>query len=162
MATIVETPAGLSIWRSQIARFMGPTWGHLGPTGPRWAPCWPHEPCYLGYGFTSKSHYEAKSNLNLYNRNAYTWKDSLYIGKGSMPQKTVKWPLKSLAGRDLSYIFFYVLHKQIKRMHNFRSWANKKIWTLVRSCDNWVNMKTPEKNGHHFADHIFLNGICCD
>ena len=19
---------------------------HLGPTGPRWAPCWPHEPCY--------------------------------------------------------------------------------------------------------------------
>ena len=21
---------------------------HLGPTGPRWAPCWPHEFCYLG------------------------------------------------------------------------------------------------------------------
>ena len=21
---------------------------HLGTTGPRWAPCWPHEPCYLG------------------------------------------------------------------------------------------------------------------
>ena len=33
----------------RIARFMGPTWAHLGPTGPRWAPCWPHEPCYLGY-----------------------------------------------------------------------------------------------------------------
>ena len=24
-----------------IARFMGPTWGHLGLTGPRWVPCWP-------------------------------------------------------------------------------------------------------------------------
>ena len=28
------------------------SWGqhgaHLGPTGPRWAPCWPHEHCYLG------------------------------------------------------------------------------------------------------------------
>ena len=27
------------------------SWGqhgaHLGPTGPRWAPCWPHELCYL-------------------------------------------------------------------------------------------------------------------
>ena len=27
------------------------SWGqhgaHLGPTGPRWAPCWPHGPCYL-------------------------------------------------------------------------------------------------------------------
>ena len=33
---------------SLIARFMGPTWAHLGPTGPRWAPCWPHELCYLG------------------------------------------------------------------------------------------------------------------
>ena len=31
---------------SLIARFMGPTWAHLGSTGPRWAPCWPHEPCY--------------------------------------------------------------------------------------------------------------------
>ena len=28
--------------------FMGPTWAHLGPTGPRWAPCWPHELCCLG------------------------------------------------------------------------------------------------------------------
>ena len=29
------------------------SWGqhgaHVGPTGPRWAPCWPHEPCYLGW-----------------------------------------------------------------------------------------------------------------
>ena len=60
---------------SLVARFMGPTWGpsgadrtqmgpllapwtllsglfchgaHLGRTGPRWAPCWPHELCYLG------------------------------------------------------------------------------------------------------------------
>ena len=29
--------------------FMGPTWTHLGPTGPRWAPCRPHEPCFLGW-----------------------------------------------------------------------------------------------------------------
>ena len=29
------------------------SWGqhgaHLGPVGPRWAPYWPHEPCYQGY-----------------------------------------------------------------------------------------------------------------
>ena len=31
-----------------IARFWGQHGAHLGPTGPRWAPCWPHEPCYLG------------------------------------------------------------------------------------------------------------------
>ena len=45
-----------SLWRrhilfskmSLIARFMGQHGAHLGPTGPRWAPCWPHELCYLG------------------------------------------------------------------------------------------------------------------
>ena len=31
-----------------IARFMGPAWAHLGPTGPKWVPCWPHELCSLG------------------------------------------------------------------------------------------------------------------
>ena len=30
-----------------IARFMGQHGAHLGPTGPRWAPCWPHKLCYL-------------------------------------------------------------------------------------------------------------------
>ena len=38
----------MSLITSLIARFMGPTWAHLGPTGPRWAPCWPHDLCYLG------------------------------------------------------------------------------------------------------------------
>ena len=34
---------------AQIAKFMGSTWGpHLGPVGPRWAPWWPHEPCFQG------------------------------------------------------------------------------------------------------------------
>ena len=31
-----------------IPWFIVPAWAHLGPTGPRWAPCWPHEFCYLG------------------------------------------------------------------------------------------------------------------
>ena len=31
-----------------IANFMGQHGVHLGPTGPRWAPCWPHKLCYLG------------------------------------------------------------------------------------------------------------------
>ena len=34
---------------------------HLGPTGPRWAPCWPHELCYLGGVITAPD----CSNLNL-------------------------------------------------------------------------------------------------
>ena len=39
----------LTEWRAtQITKFMWPHGAHLGPVGPRWAPCWPHEPCYKG------------------------------------------------------------------------------------------------------------------
>ena len=39
---------GVVSWKHTLrARFMRPTWGNLGPVGPRWAPCRPHEPCYL-------------------------------------------------------------------------------------------------------------------
>ena len=51
---------------TQIAKFMGPTWAHLGPVGPRWAPCWPHEPCYQGMplGVTLLlSYYELAYNI---------------------------------------------------------------------------------------------------
>ena len=30
---------------------------HLGPTGPRWAPCWPHKLCYFGYGVSFMGSY---------------------------------------------------------------------------------------------------------
>ena len=33
---------------TQIAKFTGPTRAHLGPAGPVWATCWPHEPCHQG------------------------------------------------------------------------------------------------------------------
>ena len=40
-------------WRHCAIPWLQGSWGqhgaHLGPTGPRWAPCWPHELCYLGY-----------------------------------------------------------------------------------------------------------------
>ena len=33
---------------TQIAKFMGPTWGPPGSCRPHMGPCWPHEPCYQG------------------------------------------------------------------------------------------------------------------
>ena len=47
---------------------MGQHGAHLGPVGPRWAPCWPHEPCYQGYNLlfpcdiliTFHCHYESQ------------------------------------------------------------------------------------------------------
>ena len=37
---VAEQPWQQGLWGQHGA--------HLGPTGPRWAPCWPHEICYLG------------------------------------------------------------------------------------------------------------------
>ena len=42
---------------------MGPTWGPV----PRWAPCWPHEPCYQGWHDISQdfvSHCEWRQQVN--------------------------------------------------------------------------------------------------
>ena len=34
---------------SQIANSWDQRGAHLGPVGRRWAPCWPHKPCYQGW-----------------------------------------------------------------------------------------------------------------
>ena len=51
MADIFQATFSKCISRKRRPRYQGP-WGqhgaHLGPTGPRWAPCGPREPCYLG------------------------------------------------------------------------------------------------------------------
>ena len=47
----------ISRWKpSQIAKFMGLYGAHLGPVGPRWAPCWPQEPCYQGWIIGNATH----------------------------------------------------------------------------------------------------------
>ena len=46
--------------KTMIAKFMGPKGA---PLGPRWALCWPHEPCYLG-SQTYLTVYEILKGLN--------------------------------------------------------------------------------------------------
>ena len=48
--------------REYIPRYQsscGQHGAHLGPVGPRWAPCWPHEPCYQGYQTKSKASWDS-------------------------------------------------------------------------------------------------------
>ena len=49
--TISWPSASEGILKNKLPRSQG-SWGqhgaHLGPIGPRWAPCCPHEPCYQG------------------------------------------------------------------------------------------------------------------
>ena len=43
---------------------------HLGPVGPRWAPCWPHELWYQGYlvypWARVRNNYQPSYNINYY------------------------------------------------------------------------------------------------
>ena len=52
--------SGDAIWRNRCGLTLTHSWGqhgaHLGPVGPRWAPCWPHEPCYQGCCLNIPSH----------------------------------------------------------------------------------------------------------
>ena len=41
---------GYTVWLSRWQSSWGQYGAHLGPVGPRWAPCWPHESCYRGPG----------------------------------------------------------------------------------------------------------------
>ena len=67
-------PALIKEKASLIARFMGPTWAHLEPIGPRWAPCWPPELCYLACYYTTPSHYLNQCWLCQRGLVAFTWR----------------------------------------------------------------------------------------
>ena len=43
-----KSSSDAKIWNPREQSTWGQHGAHLGPFGPRWAPCWPHEPCYQG------------------------------------------------------------------------------------------------------------------
>ena len=84
------------------------SWGqhgtHLGPFGPRGAPCWPHEPCYQGFSFTRlvcmlgdlsdvEGHWHLRCCIN------QTWR----------PIQTVIWENETLKWKCGHFIIFSLL-----------------------------------------------------
>ena len=60
-----------SYYKHRESPWLQDSWGqlgvHLGPPGPRWTPCWPHEPCYLGHhGRSCETKF---TRVSLYSRN---------------------------------------------------------------------------------------------
>ena len=69
-----------------ITSFMGPTLGHLGPTGPRWAQCWPYELYYLGPDSIKMSSYQYRKSHcadKTVVRSSYLHNGIYYTGKMS-------------------------------------------------------------------------------
>ena len=43
-----SSSTGVNQYQPREQSLWGQHGAHMGPVGPRWAPCWPHEPCYQG------------------------------------------------------------------------------------------------------------------
>ena len=67
------------------------SWGqhmaHLGPTAPRWAPCWPHELCYLGwtikccvFGAQCKYKISIEDNYNFHEKTKHDQTECIFQG----------------------------------------------------------------------------------
>ena len=99
---LVFVPTHICVTRPQLNPWQQGSWGqhgsHLGPTGPRWAPCWPHELCCLGSiasieiqahtnktGYCTTIHancgwYKKKEIRKFYNQ-FLRWEDTFYMPK---------------------------------------------------------------------------------
>ena len=86
------------MYTTLIARFMGPTLGSSGAAGPRWAPCWPHEVCYLGssWNFTAQHAYDVANWVTLQ----------------EMAMEELMFDLKHLFGRCHSPTFLIQIYSQ--------------------------------------------------
>ena len=69
----------------QTAKFVGPTWAHLGPVGPRLAPCWPYEPCYPGH-----------HPCSWYSSALWDWLDPRYDVSATQEIICHKWPIRPM------------------------------------------------------------------
>ena len=59
------------VYLNKVCPWWQGSWGqhgaHLEPTGPRWAPCWPHELCYLGCHLLKGNFTENTKDINEWN-----------------------------------------------------------------------------------------------
>ena len=117
------------------------SWGqhgaHLGPVGPRWAPCWPHEPCYQGMSRIKLM----STALKLMQRNTFDDESSLVP---IMAWWGVIWALKS----ESSQIFNGVQKSYIS-VHGYLLWNFKgtlyiprKLWYhYIERCAVYWDVK---------------------
>ena len=127
---------------------------HLGPDGPRWAPCWPHEPCYQGLLETKwwlcMSNDDPSSNLqhipyhrrNVYLRK-YIWRACPLlwnIPKFYSPRLVDNDTKKELARVSLSFVLSLIQHWSVAWGRG--NWVTG-IFVIkkeLNSCENFIRL----------------------
>ena len=125
---------------TEISKLQG-SWGldgaHMGPTGPRWAPCWPHKPCYQGTSRTN--HRLRKPTLSL--SQSASWYDVFqFVGLPSYEPwvmyiyssliSALRWFIQTRHGQDPSggNTSFTQFWGHNARCHQSGAWKNDHIW----------------------------------
>ena len=84
---------------------------HLGPVGPKWAPCWPHEPCYQGN----------------FDTHAYMRVRSRYQGQGQVITSHsicgIKWCVLPFIFASDTHVHILPLWKRQSPSCTYRGWA---------------------------------------
>ena len=114
---------------------------HLGPVGPIWAPCWPHEPCYQGTSF-SHAVTVVRRMLIINNNKSAMFESS----DNSVPKNR-----KIFYRPDVQVIF--VLYSYLRCLRSFI--PNKTIFT--KYCfTQWIS-KLPKSFGIHWVRQYLVH-----
>ena len=112
------------LWAIPDSKVHGDNMGvHLGPIGPRWAPCWPHEPCYRG----------CFSWIRLSSWSAWPWPKITDVLRGLL-FSMLWWEGQTLfelwlgTGREYSVVPFQ--HGQMSPK-NKRKWLNGVLYLVI-------------------------------
>ena len=137
---------------------------HLGPTGPRWAPCWPQELCYLGHYLYCWDSIAGKMQIFIHHIRAWLLEMqslcSVHSGYGhSQWEKALlsntsshwlspcpEWCL--FMQQVLTQIFLYFIESIIPWFPSLLS------WTMLLSY--FISTLRLQHNGWQFADKIFI------
>ena len=112
---------------TQIARFMGPTWGSFGSCQPQGGPCWPYMPCYQGYTYLA-----AVFRLSWWRHQMETFSALLAICSGKSPASG-EIPVQRPVTRRFVVFFDLFLNKRL-REQSWGWWFETLSHPLWRHC----------------------------
>ena len=132
---------------------------HTGPTGPRWAPCWPHEPCYLGcYG---RLHYNRLCNVIILSFVNSKLKFVLRKHMGSLYALTNRWLMINIWISKPGYHWFsYDQHKATIWTNDGILWIaprGKKFNKKKMGASKWIHKHCWLNCGRYLYTYIWIN-----
>ena len=134
--TILLTPIydQLAAWPRKQSSW-GQHGAHLGPVGPRWAPCWHHEPCYQGDSVACDNPREGSSGMHTRNNGCY-WLSTLHADVARICGA----PVIGIGCNRLHFVGLTDLNT-LRPRQNGRHFANYNFTCIFVNKNVWIPIK---------------------